>query len=148
MPLNSTCVQCGATIPEGLEACPECATDRSRKEAVPAFLVIALLCSSLLMVGTSVVNVTSAPPVATTQNEPTDLNLAAYNAAKQFIHDRFPGPKAFGQYGETSIERSGANFSVTLIVEDVSNRNAPVRNYFRVQMEYGAGQWKLIEIAQ
>jgi hypothetical protein len=148
MTFESICPQCGNKIPESLEACPECASGASKGDAAPLFLIIALLCASFLMLGSSIVNVVTAPAVKATKTDHQDLNLSAYFAARQFIQERFPGPKAFAEFEQASINHQGNFFEVTIPCEDISDPNAPVRNYFRVKMEFSGGRWILQEIFQ
>ena len=101
------------------------------------------------MLGTSVVNVTTAPAVASVAKpaETGDLTPAAYAAAIKFVEEKFPGKKRFSEMYNSSVERNGNSFAVTLSADDLSQA-APVRNFFRVEMEYNSGDWKLNEIKQ
>lgn len=144
------CENCGAEIPTDSDSCPNCRPKRKKADALPVILVIAVLCSSLLLLSTSVVNVASLPDVPPQEAPaapvpPSDLSVAAFEAAKGFINHTYPGPKQFSPISQASIDQKENIFTVTLSADDIGG-NAPVRYFFSVEMEVSSAGWKLREI--
>ncbi|MFN7139992.1 MAG: hypothetical protein ACK4UN_11720, partial [Limisphaerales bacterium] len=74
-----------------------------------------------------------------------DLNASAYSAALKFVEERFPGPKRFSEMYQSSIERKGDLFVVTLSADDLGG-TTPVRYFFSVEMESSSSGWTLKNI--
>ncbi len=110
-------------------------------------MIVALLCSSFLLVGTSFVNVKTAP-AAVKPDDPGDLNLAAYNAAKQFIKDTHQDVQSFSEFFQSGVEHNGRTFIVTLATEETGSNAQPVRNFYRVDLVFTNSNWMLQSIKQ
>jgi hypothetical protein len=133
-----------------VEFCAKCFPDRKTSETVPALFLILLVCSSLLLVSTSYVNVKTIEPAARhLPAPPSDLQAAAYDAARMFVNQRYPGERLFAPLGHSPLEQSGNLFVVMLSAnEQAPGTQLAVRNVYRVEMEYAAGEWKLAGIGQ
>lgn len=143
------CGKCGAPVPEDADSCPVCSPPKPKSEAAPVLLVLGLLCSSLLMVGTSVVNVATV----TKSNRPaqtgaTEMNFAAYNAAKDFVQQRNPNVKNFSEFNRSPIEHSDHSYTVTLQTDELGSDNQAIRSFYRVELESSDSGWKLKGIRQ
>lgn len=140
------CKQCGAQMPSELDSCPECYPDRGKGETVSVFLILVLLASSFLMVGSSYVNVKSFGPT-TPRPVAVDLQVSAYQAAQNFINQRYPGQKTFSEPNQSSIESSGQRVKIVLLANEFDG-DQPVRSFYQVEMERVGNDWKLINIQQ
>jgi len=109
------------------------------------------------MLGSSVVNVATAP-VSTTVDAapakeeekaapvaPKDMTVAAYDAARKFVQEKFPGPKRFSELYQSSVDRNGNDFVVTLLVDELAG-STPVRYFLSVEMTFNGESWVLKEI--
>jgi hypothetical protein len=148
---NAVCGKCGSPLPGELTECPQCYPQPPRKPgSAPVILLVLLILSSLLMVGTSVVNVASVPmgTAKVAAKPPADMRLAAYEAAKQFVMERNPKVRGFSEFDRSPVEQNGNQFTVTISTDDFSVPNSSVRNFFNVEMEFAFGTWKLKQIKQ
>ena len=109
-------------------------------------MVLAVVCTSFVLLGTSVVNVKTAPP--SKSSEVGDLNRAAYDAARQYIVQQRPHIQNLSEYMQSGIEHTGRVFSVSISSDELSTNQQPVRNFYRVDMEFADGKWTLKSIQQ
>lgn len=145
------CKHCGAEVSLETEFCPKCFPERKATEAVPAVFLVLLVASSLLMVGTSYVNVQTVdtPPPRAIVKKPANMQAAAYDAAKNFVNQRFTGDRLFDPLGHSPFEQMGDSYIVTLTASEAAPGGVTaVRNTYRVEMEYAGGEWKLTDIRQ
>ncbi|MDQ6630430.1 MAG: zinc ribbon domain-containing protein [Verrucomicrobiota bacterium] len=179
------CANCGMAIPPDSKTCPKCGAKKTEKltapplptkpetkiepppalktNPFPLILIILLLCSSLLMLSSSVVNVVRfsapnaakipapaaakiAPPKKVVAPAPTDLKFQAYLAAKKFVSEQFPDAQKFSEYKESPIDQSGKNYSVLIFFDALNQTSPPARNVFTVEMEWSGTSFKLKQI--
>ncbi len=151
MTFDRICGKCGAPISSEDATCPKCppTVPPKKAEAMPALLVIAVLCTSLLMLGTSVVNVVNAPdpeePPAVEAVVMTDRKAAAYEAARNFIQERFPGDKEFADLNQSVIKENGDNYLVTISADELQGAS-PARHLYKVELNFVDGSWVLKDI--
>ena len=150
MASEDICGNCGAAIPTDSDICPNCRPKRKKIEALPVFLVLAVLGSSLLLLSSSVVNVVTLPASkpATTESAPAppnDMTAAAYEAAKGYVEEQYPGPKRFSDLYQSTIEQKGDVYTVSLSADELAGET-PVRYFFSVEMEYSGNTWKLRQL--
>jgi hypothetical protein len=149
MTQESICGKCGSPVPRDADSCPVCFLSARKAEVIPVILVIVLLCSSFLMVGTSYVNVTSFSGDGSASSPTvTEMDFAAYSAAREFVAQRNPDAKTFSEFSRSSIEHVGNNYTVVLQVEELAANKPPARAFYSVELELAGGNWKLKEIRQ
>lgn len=148
MPPDAICGKCGTTLPEDGSDCDVCSPPRNAvAPAVPAAFAILLMLSSLLMLGTSFVNVVSAPVKVSRPKTPENMEQAAYAAAKQFLVERVHGSRNLSEFSQSMLERKGDQYNVMIAGDEIVN-GQPVHKFYLVAVRFEAGSWHLDEIKQ
>ena len=102
---------------------------------MPAAFAILLMLSSLLMLGTSFVNVASAPSKPSKPAFPDDQSEAAYKAAKQFLQERVQGSHNLSEFSQSMIDRKGNLYNVIIAADEMVNAR-PTRTFYDMQVEF------------
>jgi hypothetical protein len=150
MTQESICGKCGSPIPRDADSCPACSPSKPGVEAVPIVLLIILLCSSFLMVGTSYVNVASFSSSSPTPQPLAikEMDRSAYNAAREFLAQRNPDAKTFSDFSRSSVEHAANDYTVMMQVDEAAPNKPPARGFYRVDLELHGENWKLKAIKQ
>jgi hypothetical protein len=139
---HALCGKCSSPLSEDSGVCPQCSPARP-VETVPLFLLLALIGTSALLIGSSFVNVASAPAVSTVKRV-ENLESSAYFTAREILGQRFPKAGNFSEFKHSPVQRNGNRFTVLIASDDGAN----ARNFFRVDLEFTGGDWKVIDIKQ
>ncbi len=143
---DTICGKCGTIIPAGAEACSRCHPVRETGGPLPVFLLVGVVCASLFLLSSSVVNVATAPSVVAKPS--VDLRPSAYSAALNFLSQRHPNMKQFSTFDQSSVAQQGSTYVVHILADEVDSQGGVSRHFLNVELERSGEAWQLKAIRQ